>query len=68
MELKMVAVRLPVSQHRYLKQKANLSGINLQRLMAQIIDEYRQNDVEYKESLNQLLSELNQPQGADDVI
>lgn len=68
MQLKMIAVRLPESQHRYLKHKASLSGINLQSLMAKIIDDHQKNDVEYKAAINQILSDLNEPQGVDNGV
>lgn len=61
MELKQFGVRLPETLCKYLKHKSHLSGMSMQQLMVTIIVEYQQNDVEYKEALNRLMTEIDKP-------
>lgn len=63
MTLKLIAVRIPESAHKYLKHKAHIEGISIQELMAKVIAHYQRNDTEYMQALDQLVHELHQQKG-----
>lgn len=63
MTLKLIAVRIPESSHKYLKHKAHIEGISVQQLMATIISCYQQNDTEYMQALDQLVSDFRKKDG-----
>ena len=55
MPLSMLAVRIPESQHKYIKFKAIDTGKQQQELMAEIIDFYQKHDTDYMQRFGQLI-------------
>lgn len=67
MALKPLTTRIPEACHKYLKNKANLEGLSMQELVAQIIIDYQKQDGNYLASLNQLVAETQKKGGGHDA-
>lgn len=55
--LKILAVRVPDTTHKYIKQKAISQDLSMQELIGQILLDYQKNDSDYQQKMNQSVTE-----------
>lgn len=55
--LKLLAVRVPDTTHKYIKQKAITNDLSMQELIGQILLDYQKNDSDYQQKMNQSVTD-----------
>lgn len=55
--LKILAVRVPETTHKYIKQKAIAKDLSMQELITQILLDYQKNDSDYQNKMNQSVTD-----------
>lgn len=55
--LKILAVRVPETTHKYIKQKAIAKDLSMQELIGQILLDYQKNDSDYQQQMSQSLTD-----------